>query len=75
MSEQVLTENMPFPEKGYSQVVVAVSRDDRPTRYPVESPTGTSWVQIWQVAAECWEGDPGKRLSASQAAERLHGLE
>lgn len=56
-------------------VILAVTiKKETPPRLPPASPTGLSYLSLWDIASDCWEEDAGKRLSIFAIAHRLEAM-
>ncbi|KAG9035109.1 hypothetical protein FS837_002030 [Tulasnella sp. UAMH 9824] len=66
---EVLTGEVPFHDLRNDVAVMqaVILRDERPSKIPVESSSGISYDNIWDVASACWPKTPGDRISMSEA--------
>ncbi|KIO25946.1 hypothetical protein M407DRAFT_236181 [Tulasnella calospora MUT 4182] len=70
---EVLTDDVPFAHlKSNPSVILAVmGKNTRPFKAPLQSSTGISYQNAWEVAEACWSKQPEDRISMLVAFQRL----
>ena len=70
---EVLSGRIPFPQYGHYEVVLGVSKGERPGRPDVEE---RMWFvdDVWSTLERCWEPSPGDRPALSVVLQCLEGV-
>ncbi|KAG8898464.1 hypothetical protein FRC01_010901 [Tulasnella sp. 417] len=70
---EIITGDVPFAHiKNNTSLILAITqKDERPRKNPLKSPSGTSYLNAWEVAEGCWKKDPQDRMTIRAAFQRL----
>jgi hypothetical protein len=68
-----VTGKVPFSEYTDQNVIVMVAKGDRPLRPRSIDASGMT-PGVWEVARQCWDEDPDKRLEVNAVLQALKPL-